>query len=123
MSNPNEIESKLIDSFSSASDNGIIAWEKLSTRGANCYFTKLKNNQEALLDKYYAFSGTQAKECFNFSILKDKVEVIIEVAECLEESDLYKKLKQLYTNVDTKFREKEYENITPLLTEITNSLQ
>jgi hypothetical protein len=123
MSNPNEIESNLINSFVSASDKGIITWEKLHTRGPNCYFTKLKNNQEALLDKYYAFSGTQPKECFNFSILKNEVEVVIEVAECLEDSELYQKLKNLYKNVDTKFREREYESINPVLNEITKSLQ
>jgi hypothetical protein len=121
----NEIEKNLISSFIVATKANKITWNKDNDRGLNCFYYNLPNIGKALTDKYYSKSDNDVNECFNFTILNATNEIILEIAECRENepSHIYLLLKDLYNEVETQFHELELSKISPILTEITGSLQ
>jgi hypothetical protein len=123
MENIINAERELIGSFIIATNNNKLKWGKDNAKGFNCFSCTVSGNQKASVDKYYSISNNQTKECFNFTILNDVNEIIIEVVECIETEETYILLRNLYKAVDTQFNEANFSKISPILTEITSSLQ
>ena len=117
-----ETETNIINTFIDATRAGKLVWEKGKDRGMFCYFAPLVDNQNGFVEKYYAFSDDISKECFNFSIEKNATEIVIQITECIETEHIYQLIKSLFELVEIKFKEKDYESKTAILSEITGSL-
>lgn len=124
MSNLANNEVALIQSAINATKVNSINWERDVARGFNCFYCLIAKNQKFLADKYYSYSGSETKECFNFTVLSADEKVIIELVRCYEpESSEYQLLKSLYESIEVQYKAKIDETLSPILTEIASSLQ
>lgn len=111
----------LVNTVKDATTQGLLLWQK--GRGFFAYEVTF-NNQVLKLDKY--FYGDMKYPCINFTIFnKDKTSIISETVRCKDamtgkEFDF---LEKLYSTVELKYTQLQNEQFSPLLAELTESLQ
>lgn len=111
----------LVNAVKDATTQELLKWQK--GKGVFAYEVVF-DNLILKLDKY--FYGDLKYPCVNFTVFnKDKTNIISETVRCKnaiagEEFDF---LEKLYSTVELKYAQLQNEEFSPLLAELTESLQ
>jgi hypothetical protein len=117
----NEKLLKLLTTIKNASKHNLLNWRKA---GSFTYESDSSDGQILHIEKY--FYGQDQSPCINFTIFdSNKTNILTETVRCKDgiHSEEFEALQLIYDIVESGYQKKESEQFSPVLINLTKSLE